>query len=73
MGVQALARARGECGAEGNGVREFSALVLRMVEGGEAEEERETEREGWDAQQEIWREEVKESVRVVERLLRREM
>ena len=73
MGVQALARAREEGGAEGEGIREFSALVLRIVEGGEVVVGGEERREGWDAQQEIWREEVKESVRVVERLLKGEM
>jgi hypothetical protein len=70
MGVKALARAREESGMEGEGVREFSALVLRIVES------REVEVDGQgnvDAQQVIWREEVKESVRVVEKLLKGEM
>jgi hypothetical protein len=49
-GVTVLGRAR----AEEEGVREFAALVLRVVEG----------REG------IWREEGEEDVRVVESLLK---
>jgi hypothetical protein len=70
MGVKALARAREESGMEGEGVREFSALVLRIVEGGEVQADGQGD---GDAQQVIWREEVKESVRVVEKLLNGEL
>ena len=73
-GVRELGVARAECGGEGEGVREFSSLVLRLVEGREEGDGRGSgngERRGdeWGG---VWREEVEESVRAVERLLRGE-
>lgn len=62
-GVRALARARG--GEDGEGVREFERLVLGRVESDNGED--------GDGRQGAWKEEVQESVRVVERLLRGEM
>ena len=74
-GVRELGRARAECGREGEGVREFSRLVLRVVEGegdGSANGEKEGMERRGDEWGGVWREEVEESVRAVERLLRGE-
>lgn len=70
-GLQALGRAREEEGGDGEGVREFSALVLKIVESREGEGD--GDGEGRDGREVVWREEVEESVRIVERLLRREV
>lgn len=71
-GVKALGLARARCGVEGEGVREFGELVLRVVERGAENMGGGNERSNGNGDEwgGVWREEVEESVKAVERLLK---
>jgi hypothetical protein len=73
-GVKALGLARAQSGIEGEAIREFGDLVLRVVERGAGNVGGENERRDGDRNGDewggVWREEVEESVKAVERLLK---